>query len=172
MTDYSRLSYMRARPVLMLGIFFLFALSMWMGELQASETDAQKQLSDVATSLTNGSVARIDLLHMPDRIETRAAVTPENLERWTYCRISIHNLSEWAGRDEFVKTMKFTTATASPRMPDIRSAIVLYDSADHRIGVLYFSRFFRAEGAIGRIPASFKGNLPNWLKETIPSSLQ
>src|SRR5205814_1956333 len=72
----------------------------------AAATDAQKQFSNITSALANNTVASIDILHMPDAVETRASVTPENLERWFDFRITINKAREWAGRDEFVKTLR------------------------------------------------------------------
>jgi hypothetical protein len=146
----------------------------------ASEAAAHKQLSNVTTSLANGSVASIDILHMPDEVETRASVTPENLEKWLESRITISKVTEWAGRDELVKEMKSTNVASNARMPDLRSAVIFSDSNGKRIGALYFGRYFGryvgqfggAEGSIGSTPVSFKGNLANWLKDMIPSKLR
>jgi hypothetical protein len=169
-------------------VAFLAALGfllLWTGMASAqttpgAESEAQKQLSDLTTSLANGSVARIDILHMPDRIETRASVTPETLEGLSDCRITISKVTEWAGRSELVEAMKSTKVALNPRMPDLRSAVIFSDSRGNRIGALYFGRYFGryvgqfggAEGSIGRTPVSFKGDLPRWLKDMIPATLR
>jgi hypothetical protein len=144
------------------------------------QTEPQNQLNNLTTSLADGSVASIDILHMPDRTETRASVTPENLERWFDCRITISKVSEWAGRGELVETMKYTKLSSNSRMLDLRSAVVFNDSHGSRIGALYFGRYFGryigqsggAEGSIGNTPVKFDGGLSTWLKHMIPSSLQ
>ncbi len=164
----------------------LGALLLWMAcaagaqKVSDSQSDAQKQLSNITNSLANSSITSIDILHMPDRMETRASVNPENLERWFDSRITINKVREWAGRDELLGAMKSTRVAPNTRMPDLRSAIIFNGSDGQRVGVLYFGRYFGrylgqfggAEGAIGNIPVSFKGSLSTWLKNTIPSSLQ
>ena len=146
----------------------------------ASRADAQEQLNSLTTALANGSVASIDILHMPDGTETRASVTPENLEKWWDSRITISKVGEWAGRNELVDTMKSTKTDPNPRMPDLRSAVIFNDSSGNRIGALYFGRYFGkyigqfggAEGSIGNTPVKFNGGVSTWLKHMIPSSLQ
>jgi len=148
--------------------------------VSAADPNAQRELNDLTTSLANGSIATIDILHMPDRVETRASVSPDNLERWFDCRVTINKISEWSGRNELVQTMKSSTVTQENRMPDMRSAVIFYGSDGHRIGALYFGRYFGrylgqfdgAQGAIGNTPVSFKGNMSVWLKQMIPSALQ
>jgi hypothetical protein len=145
-----------------------------------SQTDAQKELETITTSLANGSVASIDILHMPDEVETRTSVTPENMEKWWEYRITISKVGEWAGRGELIETMKATKLASNPRMPDLRSALVFKDSHGNRIGTLYFGRYFGryigqsggAEGSIGNTPVKFNGDLTTWLKQMIPSKLQ
>jgi hypothetical protein len=117
----------------------------------------QKQLAEITNSLMNGSVTSIDILHMPDRIETRASVNPGNLEKWSQCRITINRVSEWAGRDELIATMKSTKILPSSQMPDLRSVIIFNGDDGKRIGALYFGRFFgryfgqfgSSDGAVG-----------------------
>jgi len=132
------------------------------------------------TSLANGSFASIDILHMPDEVETRASVTPESLERWFDYRITISKVREWVGRNELIETMKSTRVPLNSRMPDLRSAVIFYGSNGKRIGALYLGRYFGryigqfggAEGSIGNTPVKFNGDLSSWLKHMIPSSLQ
>jgi len=144
----------------------------------ACESNAQKQLNNLTTSLANGSVANIDILHMQDGMETRASVRPENLERWWESRITLGKVSEWEGRDELVETMKSTKLASNSPIPDLRSAVVFSDSRGNRI--VYFGRYFGryigqfggAEGSIGNTPVKFNGGLSTWLKHMIPPSLQ
>jgi hypothetical protein len=139
---------------------------------QGAETDAQKEFNALTTALANGSVATIDVLHMPDAAETRVSVRPELLEKWFESRVTINKVGEWGGRDELVKVMKAGEVATAQKMPDLRSAIIFYDSKGARIGAIYFSRFFRAEGAAASLPVAFKGDLPGWLKQMIPSPLR
>jgi hypothetical protein len=63
-------------------------LLLWTGLAGAQtlvpQTDAQKELETITASLANGSVATIDILHMPDEVETlssaAAAASPEQDE--------------------------------------------------------------------------------------------
>jgi hypothetical protein len=150
------------------------------GTASASEIDPQKQFSDLAESLANGSVASIDILHMPDLVETRVSVAPANLESWFGSRVTINKVGQWSGREELVEIMKSSAVTRKSQMPDLRSAVIFYASDGHRIGTLYLGRYFGrylgqfggAAGAVGDTPVSFKGNLPTWLKRMIPSPLQ
>jgi hypothetical protein len=146
----------------------------------ASDAGVQKELDNITTALVSQSVASIDILHMPDSIETRASVTPENLERWRDYRITISRVREWVGRNELVEAMKSTKAAPNSRMPDLRSAVIFYNSDGKRIGALYFGRYFGryigqfgdAAGGIGNTPVKFSGDLSSWFKQMIPSSLR
>lgn len=145
-----------------------------------SQSEVQKELDNLTTSLANGSVATIDILHMPDRMETRASVKPENLETWWDCRITIGKVTEWSGRHELVETMKHTRLVSDSKIPDLRTAVVFIDSHGQRIGEVYFGRYFGshvgrfsgAEGSVGNVPVKFNGSLANWLKEMIPPLLR
>jgi hypothetical protein len=111
--------------ITILGFVSLWITAMAGAQMAAlSQSGVQKQLSDLTTSLANGAVATIDILHMPDRIETPVSVTPESLEKWSYCRITITDVREWSGRDELIYAMRSSRLTADSRMPDLRSAVI------------------------------------------------
>jgi hypothetical protein len=93
-----------------------------------TQNEAQKQLSDLTTSLANGTVATVDILPLPDGMETRASVSPEKMDQWWQCRITISKVTEWGGRDAIVEVMRSTTVAPIPRMPDLRSAVIFSDS--------------------------------------------
>jgi hypothetical protein len=160
---------------------FLFWL---VGAASAQNTPApaagvQKELDTITTALVNQSVASVDILHMPDSIDTRASVTPENLKSWWDCRITISKVREWVGRNELEEAMKSTKVGPNSRMPDLRSAVIFYNSDGKRIGALYFGRYFGryigqfggAEGGIGNTPVKFNGSLSTWLRQIVPPSL-
>jgi hypothetical protein len=168
------------RRYLVLGTILLFASGAAEARNTTPGVDTNAQLDSLATALENGAVATIDILHMPDAVETRVSVTPELLEKWFRSRLSINRVSEWAGRAELIKIMKSGTITGLSRMPDLRSAVIFYGGDGRRIGALYLGRYFGrhvglfsgADGAIEGTPVSLKGDLPTWFKEMIPSSLQ
>ena len=149
--------------VVVIGFFLLWIVGAASAQ-NAPEADALKELDNLTTALVNGSVATIDILHMPDRMETRASIMPDNLEKWWDCRITLSKVSEWAGRAELVETMKSMKVASNSHMPDLRSAIIFNDSKSNRIGALYLGRFFGryigqfggAEGSIGNTPVKFK----------------
>lgn len=136
-----------------------------------SGIDAQKQLNELSALLADDSTATIEILHVPVRIETRAAITPAGLERLFYCKLTVRNIRDWAGRDELVRVMKSSTVTTEPQMPDLRWAIILYSSDERRIGALYFDRW-GTKGAVGDHAISFGNSFSGWLKHTLPDSLQ
>jgi hypothetical protein len=88
------------------------------------ENDAQKQLNNLTTSLANGSVASVDILHMPDRMDTLTSVTPEDMERWWECRITISKVKEWAGRDDLAEINK--VHESSFRLANVRPKFSSY----------------------------------------------
>jgi hypothetical protein len=161
-------------------VLFLMPFSAGAQTKPRPESELQKQLNNLITSLANGSVASIDILHMPDRMETHSSVTPDELEKWWDCRITLSKVREWAGRDELVQIIKSTNVVSDARMPDLRSAIIFNDAKGNRIGTLYVGRYFGryigqfggAQGGIGSTPVKFNGGLATWLKRMIPSSLQ
>ena len=142
--------------------------------------DPRKDLSDITSALQGGKVASLVILHMPDRIETRASVTPENLERWFGSKVEIAKLAEWDGREDLLRILRETKLGTGSRMADMRSAIIFNGLDGKRVGTLYIGRYFGryigqfggADGAIGNTPIKFQEDLSAWLKLMIPSPLR
>src|SRR5579863_2832996 len=61
-----------------IGLMFLWTPGLAIAQTTpTSKSGPQKQMDALTTSLANGSVASIDILHIPDEVETRISVTPE-----------------------------------------------------------------------------------------------
>lgn len=136
-----------------------------------SEIEAQKELNEVIASLTEGSVSTIEVLHVPDRLETRAAITPQALEMLYQGKLTVRNARDLAGRNELVEALKSSTPILQSRIPDLRWGIIFYASDERRIGALYFDRGGK-KGAIDNRAISFGKEFSGWLKRRLPDSLQ
>jgi hypothetical protein len=142
-----------------------------------SLTSSAKTLSDITSAIESRKVGSLEILHMPDRTETRASVAPENLEHWVESRVEIMKIDEWGGREDLLRILRATKLAPASRMADMRSAIVFNGHDGKRIGTLYLGRYFGryigqfggADGAIGKTSIKFEGDLSAWLKEMIPS---
>jgi hypothetical protein len=143
-------------------------------------SDPRKELSDITSALQDGKIASIEILHMPDRVMTRASVTPENLEHWFESRVEISKIAEWGGRDDLLRALRGTKLVPASHMADMRSAIAFNGLDGKRIGILYVGRYFgryiaqsgATDGAIGNTPVKLKGEWSAWLKQMIPSPLR
>ena len=162
---------------------YVILTSMFCGAAVAQDmslTSSEKTLSDIASAIENRKVRSIEILHMPDRIETRASVTPENLEHWFESRVEIVKIDEWGGREDLLRTLRATKLAPASRMADMRSAIIFNGLDGTRIGTLYVGKIFwqiswpigGAEGAVGGKPIILKGELSTWLKSMIPPALR
>jgi hypothetical protein len=86
-------------------------------------SEAKKQLALITDSLANRAVSSIEILHMPDQMETRASVTPENLGKWFDFKVTVNKVNEWSGQDNLIKVFRTTTPTEGSRMGDMRSQL-------------------------------------------------
>jgi hypothetical protein len=82
--------------------------------------EAKKQLAFITDSLANRAVSSIEILHMPDQMETRASVTPENLGKWFDFKVTVNKVNEWSGQDNLIKVLRTTTLTEGSLMGDMR----------------------------------------------------
>ena len=85
------------------------------------------------------AIERVEILYFPERILTRAALTPDTLERLYHYKIEIRNFSESGQRTQFLSA--FREASVSPdRANDLRIAVLLHGEDGKRLLSLYYDQ--------------------------------
>src|SRR5947207_2349297 len=108
------------------------------------------------------AIERVEILYVPERILTRAALTPDMLERQYHYKIEIRNFSQSLQRPKFLSAFRETSV--SPGSPhDLRTAVLLYGHGDKRLLSLYFDRSGE-NGAVNKDFISTTDSIFRWAK--------
>jgi hypothetical protein len=153
-------------------IFVLAVISVLLVNASAAEDNpAQKRLDSIALALTQGTIGRIVILQMPANLETRASVSPDNLEKWFYNKLTIRNITESAYRDKVINAFKSLSTAPQQNHGDIRWGVIFYSRDEQRIGSVFFDRSGK-NGNVDRLPVSFHGDFFSWLDHTFSACFQ
>ena len=74
-----------------------------------SAYSAEAGFDAISAALTRGEVGRVELLRVPPNLETRAAITPEALERIYYTKLVIRNIAEMSLRGQMIEALTLQT---------------------------------------------------------------
>jgi hypothetical protein len=153
-------------------IFVLAVLSVLLVHATTAEDNpAQRRLDSIALAITKGTVGTIVILQMPANIETRASVSPDNLEKWFYNKLTIRNITESAYRDKVISAFKSLSAVPQQNHGDIRWGVIFYSRDEQRIGAVFFDRSGK-NGNVDHLPVSFHGDFFAWLDRTFSACFQ
>ena len=127
----------------------------------ASANRSKKALSSYG--VVPKAISRVVILYFPERILTRTAITPERLERLYQYKLEIRDLPSAIQRDALLARLKKTSISISGNMPDVRTAVLLYDGTGRRVVSMYFARG-GTRGAINSDAGAIAGGVYGWAK--------
>ncbi|MDQ2680925.1 MAG: hypothetical protein M3Y21_07890 [Candidatus Eremiobacteraeota bacterium] len=91
-------------------------------------------------------ITRVEVLHAPDQLQTRVALSPGNLSRYA---TSIYDTTDPTKISTLVDAMKQTAMTPSVGKPDVRWGVVLKTSQTRESTTLYLDKFGTSALAAG-----------------------
>lgn len=148
-------------------LFFLVVLLPTVSSMAANERNAsiQTQIGQISKDLSESRIGRVEILHIPPRVLTRARITPEMLEKQYYVKFIIRDINSNSYKDKLVSS--FMSISVSPRddTPDLRWAVIFYSRDETRVGAIYFDKSGQY-GAVNGVGAAFRGNFFSWLTAT------
>jgi len=110
-------------------------------------------------------VQRVEILYFPERIELRAALTPERLEEFYRYKLEIRDVQESAEWEKLLSVMRETSVEPPQRSHDYRTAVLLFDQQGKRVSSVYFDQF--GGGTINGDSGTIKGGLYRWAKSLL-----
>ena len=110
------------------------------------------------------AVERVEILYYPERILTRAALTPEMLERQYKYKVELRDFPASLQREQLVPMLRVASFSPSPsRSYDLRTAVLLFDESGKRMLSLYFDSSGR-NGVVNRESVSTNDVVYRWAK--------
>lgn len=123
---------------------------------------AEQHVTNISTALSRNQIGRVEIVQIPRGVATRAAITPEMLERQYHFKLIIRDVFNSARRDRLVEALRSVSVEPRDDATDLRWGIIFYLRNSNRAGALYFDRTGRY-GAVNDEPVSFKGEFFSWL---------
>lgn len=158
------MSSKRIVPFLVLGLIYVMY-----GGLQSSggenTNNAQLRVHQLADSLESGSISRVEVLHIPTDILTRARISPQMLEKQFYCKVVFEAVRGPASFGKLSDLMKGASVRPETEAADLRWGILFYSGEGKRIGAIYLNGQ-GTRGYVDETSVSFAGGLKNWLDGT------
>jgi hypothetical protein len=153
-----------ALPLLMV----VFARTVNSGQDQPSLVEMR--FRNLAASVANGRITKIELLQIPPGIETRTGITPEMLEKQFYYRLTFQRMEGSPLYSRLATAMKNASVGTRAAGADLRWGILFYSDDAKRVGAIYFDAG-GTRGYVDDTPVSFKGGLFAWVDGTFSNWL-
>ena len=125
---------MRALQLMMLLIIPVCAFAQ-----SPSPNTTQADMERLKSLLDEGTVAKVQVLHMPDSTLTRAAVSQEALRS---IASSVVNFKDHLA-ETFNPLFSGISVKRENHRPDLRWGVLFYDAQDHEIGSVFVDKFGR-----------------------------
>jgi hypothetical protein len=154
---------MRTAAVVLTTIIFFVSLPCHCQTGRGQTTcSVQACIDKIFLAINRGDVGKMEIIRLPSNLETRAAVSPEALERIYYTKLVIRDIAHIPWRGKMIEAFKGISVLPRGYIADLRWGLIFYSREDVRIGAIYFDRSGRY-GAVNAVGASFEGGLFNWL---------
>jgi hypothetical protein len=111
-------------------------------------------------------IERVEILYFPERVEVRAALTPERLEQLYRYKLEIRDVRQSPEWERLLHQLQQTSLTESGREYDLRTAVLLFDKDGRRIASVYFDQF-GAAGTINGKSGTISGGIYHWAKSLL-----
>jgi len=138
----------------------VFVLALIIALLDNAHAQASKPLS-----LAPERIRRVEILYFPERIELRAALSPERLDQGYRYKLEIRDVQETAKWKGLLSVLLETSVEPSQRSHDYRTAVLLFDQDGQRVSSVYFDQF--GGGTINGDSGTIKGSLYRWAKSLL-----
>jgi len=159
------LESMRSRVALVATLLLLPPLAGQAQSTAGTKCPAQACADVISVAIDRGDLGRVEVLRVRPDIETRAAITPDALERIYDTKLVIRNIAELPLRSKMIEAFKGSSIQPRDYIADLRWGVIFYSRNDVRIGAIYFDRSGRS-GAVNDAGASFGGGFFHWLQST------
>jgi len=100
-----------------------------------------KEASAVVQLLRSGKVQRLEIIYYPEKIQTRARLTPDMLENQYRYKLIVNDAQSSAVGQDVIAAIEADSLTASDQQADFRWGCSFYDSRGERLTSLYFDAF-------------------------------
>jgi hypothetical protein len=127
-----------------------------------ANSPAQLQMDILTAKLDKGEMGRVEILQLPDDIETDTRISPAVLESSFDYKLTISGLHRGRYQQKLTEVVKTIVVRPETEMPDLRWGVVFYGADNTRLASLYFDKW-GGKGGVGDTPVSFGGGFFRWM---------
>jgi hypothetical protein len=132
----------------------LSALLCLLSATSSAQITSDDSLATLKQQIQSRAIASVVVLHMPDDVLTRVAVTPELMWKWAETKVILDD----AQRAKLQSLIDATNAKPSPEKSDLRWGILFYNSSGIEIASVFVDHFGQ-KGYVNNQPVQFSKNL-------------
>jgi hypothetical protein len=132
---------------------------------QVTTCPEQALVDTLVHDVANRKVGKVELLNIPEDMESFARITQDQLERAYRNKLIIRDIRDNRKLQDFLVALKSVRVTSRLDLPDLRWGIIIYSVEDERLGSLYIG-IGGHNGAINDVPVDIDGRLYDWVRET------
>jgi hypothetical protein len=127
-----------------------------------NDNQVEVRLRNLAQSLADGNISKIELLQIPPDILTRTRITPELLEKQFYHKLTFQHVRSSTSCGKLITAMKTASVNPQTGEADLRWGILFYSDEGQRVGAIYLNAR-GTRGYVGDTSVSFTGGLFAWV---------
>ena len=128
------------------------------------EHDANKDLRD---KLRTRKIMSVEILQIPEDIETPIAVTPESIEKKYHAKLELRSSALISELPAIDRALADTDCKPSTQTINVRTAIIFFDETDTKLKEFYYSTDGWG-GQINDVPCELGPGLRSWARKRLP----
>ena len=152
-------------------VWLLHAVIFEFAQAADVKSTAQIKVDEVQAKIIAMQIGKVEILQIPPQVLTRTSITRELLETGFHYKLVVHDLRGSVYAAEIRSAIKSTMIQEREQIPDLRWAIIFYDTNDVRVASFYFDKYGSA-GGIDGTPVIYKGSLFKWLDSTFSATFR
>jgi hypothetical protein len=131
---------------LLLGMTLLWSLACGGGSQRAAGDESPPRRRDTADVVqaavdllrAEGAIDRLEVVHMPNDVESPVRVTPEALEKCYYFKMEFREFFVSQFREELASDLAASVLRSTAEEGDLRWGCIFYDEEGRRVLTMYF----------------------------------
>ena len=137
---------------------------------RSESSTSRDRLQSLAFSLQAGSITRIEVFHVPVRVETPVALSAGDLERTFDYRLTLQTSPSPHATKTLVSALRDSRVYESNDKPDVRFGVIFYGPNANRVGSIYLGGDCK-RGQVDQISIEYVGGLCSWATHALSGVL-
>jgi hypothetical protein len=121
---------------------------------------------DLREKLQNHSIKRVEVLQVPEGVAT-VRVTPDNIEEMYHSKLELRASALLPELHSLEKALARTECRPSPSEVDVRTAILFFDEANHKVHGFYYGAGGK-HGLVDKSSCELGKGLFDWARSRLP----